>query len=216
MQKMKTKETELELKIARQELTLAIEESTKQSDEYFASVRAVEKAEQDLQDAIEDQKQAREDQIKAKKDLAEATKVTAESILTEALAVKELEKAFGSFEAGTFKRTMEEIALLTDRTVAEIEKAFANAGLTAESFNVPVSDGGGGSDAIVEGAPTFEDTGSSEDGSSWIWIWWWIWRISNIATSKIFTTFSIDNERFETVTQDAIISLQKQGKRVVI
>ena len=212
----KTKETELELKIARQELTLAIEESTKQSDEYFASVRAVEKAEQDLQDAIEDQKQAREDQIKAKRDLAEATKVTAESILTEALAVKELEKAFGSFEAGTFKRTMEEIALLTDRTVAEIEKAFANAGLTAESFNVPVSDGGGGSNAIVEGAPSFEQSGSNEDGSVGSGSGGGSGGSQTLQPVKIFTTFSIDNERFETVTQDAIISLQKQGKRVII
>lgn len=212
----KTKETELELKIARQELTLAIEESTKQSDDYFASVRAVEKAEQDLQDAIEDQKQAREDQIKAKRDLAEATKVTAESILTEALAVKELEKAFGSFEAGTFKRTMEEIALLTDRTVAEIEKAFANAGLTAESFNVPVSDGGGGSDAIVEGAPSFEESGSNEDGSVGSGSGGGSGGSQTLQPVKIFTTFSIDNERFETVTQDAIISLQKQGKRVII
>jgi hypothetical protein len=212
----KTKETELELKIAREELTLAIEESTKQSDDYFASVRAVEKAEQDLQDAIEDQKQAREDQIKAKKDLAEATKITAQSLLEEALAVKELEKAFGSFEAGTFKRTMEEIALLTDRTVAEIERAFANAGLTADSFSVPTSDGGGGSDAIIEGAPTFEDTGSSEDGSVGAGTGGSGGGSQTLQPVKIFTTFSIDNERFETVTQDAIINLQKQGKRVIL
>ena len=135
--------------------------------------------------------------------------------MEEALAVKELEKAFGSFEAGTFKRTMEEIALLTDRTVAEIEKAFANAGLTADSFSVP---SGGGTDtsskAIIEGAPTFEETGTNEDG-----------QVGNGAPAggsqtlqpvKIFTTFSIDNERFETVTQDAIINLQKQGKRVIL
>ena len=58
---------------------------------------------------------AREEQIQAKKDLAEATKVSAESLLTEALAVKELEKAFGSFEGETFKQTLEEIAKLTGR-----------------------------------------------------------------------------------------------------
>ena len=62
-----------------------------------------------LQKAIEDQKKAREDQIQAKKDLAEATEVSAENLLTEALAVKELEKAFGSFEAGTFKELLKRL-----------------------------------------------------------------------------------------------------------
>ena len=33
---------------------------------------------------------------------------------------------------------------------------------------------------------------------------------------KIYTTLNISNERFETVTQDALISLQKQGKRVIL
>ena len=33
---------------------------------------------------------------------------------------------------------------------------------------------------------------------------------------KIFTTLNISGERFETVTQDAIINLQKQGKRILI
>ena len=134
-------------------------------------------------------------------------------ILTEALAIKELEKAFGSFEAGTFKRTLEEIALLTDRKISEIEEAFRNAGLTAESFSPPTG-GGGGSDTASDStdAPTFADTGTGNAGSpaggggdSQV-----------LQPVKIFTTFSIDNERFETVTQDALISLQRQGKRVII
>ena len=62
---------------------------------------------------------------KLRKILLKQLKDSAESILTEALAVKELEKAFGSFEAGTFKRTLEEIAKLTERTVGEIETLFA-------------------------------------------------------------------------------------------
>ena len=33
---------------------------------------------------------------------------------------------------------------------------------------------------------------------------------------KIYTTLQIDNERFQTVTQDALIQLQKQGKKVII
>jgi len=33
---------------------------------------------------------------------------------------------------------------------------------------------------------------------------------------KIFTTLNISGERFESVTQDAIINLQKQGKRILI
>ena len=84
-------------------------------------------------------------------------------ILTEALAIKELEKAFGSFEAGTFKRTLEEIALLTDRKISEIEQAFANAGLTAESFKAPSGGGSNGTTGseIVE-APSFAETGELE------------------------------------------------------
>ena len=129
-----SRQAELELILAKEELIELEAEATAQSDKFHDAVREVEKAEEDLKDAIEDQKQAREDQIQAKKELAEATKVSAEMILTEALAIKELEKAFGSFEAGTFKRTLEEIALLTDRKISEIEQAFANAGLTADSF----------------------------------------------------------------------------------
>ena len=161
-----SRQAELELILAKEELIELEAEATAQSDKFHDAVREVEKAEEDLKDAIEDQKQAREDQIQAKKELAEATKVSAEMILTEALAIKELEKAFGSFEAGTFKRTLEEIALLTDRKISEIEQAFANAGLTAESFSPP-SGGGGGSDTtsdVVE-APSFAETGNESNGS---------------------------------------------------
>ena len=210
-----SRQAELELILAKEELIELEAEATAQSDKFHDAVREVEKAEEDLKDAIEDQKQAREDQIQAKKELAEATKVSAEMILTEALAIKELEKAFGSFEAGTFKRTLEEIALLTDRKISEIEQAFANAGLTAESFKAPDGGGGGGSDSSgsdTTDAPTFADTGTGNGGSpaggggdKQV-----------LQPVKIFTTFSIDNERFETVTQDALISLQRQGKRVII
>ena len=140
-----SREKELELILAKEELIELEAEATAQSDAYHDAVREVERAEEDLAEAIEDQKKARDEQIKAKKDLAEATKDSAESILTEALAVKELEKAFGSFEAGTFKRTLEEIAKLTERKIAEIEEAFANAGLTEESFSAPDTSSGGGS-----------------------------------------------------------------------
>ena len=169
----------------------------------------MERAEEDLAEAIENQKKARDEQIKAKKDLAEATKDSAESILTEALAVKELEKAFGSFEAGTFKRTLEEIAKLTERTVGEIETLFANAGLTEESFSAPDTSSGGGSPDVTE-APTFSETAQETNNQS-----------SSAGGSvsqpvKIYTTLQIDNERFQTVTQDALIQLQKQGKKVII
>ena len=156
------------------------------------------------------------DRIQAKKDLAEATKISAENILTEALAIKELEKAFGSFEGETFKRTLEEIALVTGRKIAEIEQAFANAGLTAGSFTAPDSGSSSGS-SEVSSAPTFAESNSSESGGVG----------SGSGNSggtggstsqpiKIFTTLNIGSEKFETVTQDAIIQLQKQGKRVLI
>ena len=204
-----SRKMELELALAKKELNELIDESRSQSDAYFDAVRNVERAEEDLAKAIEDQKKARDEQIQAKKDLAEATKDSAESILTEALAVKELEKAFGSFEAGTFKRTLEEIAKLTERTVSEIETLFANAGLTEESFSAPdTSSGRSGSD--VTEAPTFSETAQETNNQS-----------SSAGGSvaqpvKIYTTLQIDNEKFQTVTQDALIQLQKQGKKVVI
>ena len=203
-----SREAELELILAKEELIELEAEATAQSDKFHDAVREVEKAEEDLKDAIEDQKQAREDQIQAKKDLAEATKVSAEMILTEALAIKELEKAFGSFEAGTFKRTLEEIALLTDRKISEIEEAFRNAGLTEESFTTPDGTSNVGSEILD--APSFGETAQENNNQG-----------SNVNGSvaqpvKIFTTLNIDGERFETVTQDALINLQKQGKKVII
>lgn len=204
-----SREKELELILAKEELIQLEAEATAQSDKYHDAVREVERAEEDLAKAIEDQKQAREDQIQAKKDLAEATKDTAESLLTEALAVKELEKAFGSFEAGTFKETMKEIAKLTERSIDEIERAFANAGLTEESFSAPDTSSGVVGTEISE-APTFSETAQESNNQG-----------ANTGGSvaqpvKIFTTLQIDNERFQTVTQDAMIQLQKQGKRVII
>ena len=211
-----SREMELELILAKEELVELEKKATEQSDSYFDAVRSVQRAEEDLAEAVEDQKQAREDQIQAKKDLAEATKISADNILTEALAVKELEKAFGSFEAGTFKKTLEEIALLTGRKIAEIEQAFANAGLTESSFTAPDSGSTGGSTPPVA-TPTFGESNSNETG--------------NVGTGsganggaggsvaqpvKIYTTLNIGSEKFETVTQDAIINLQKQGKRVLI
>ena len=211
-----SREMELELILAKEELIELEKEAEAQSDKYHDAVRSVQRAEEDLAEAVEDQKQAREDQIQAKKDLAEATKISADNILTEALAVKELEKAFGSFEAGTFKKTLEEIALLTGRKIAEIEQAFANAGLTESSFTAPDSGSTGGSTPPVA-TPTFAESNSNETG--------------NVGTGsganggaggsvaqpvKIYTTLNIGSEKFETVTQDAIINLQKQGKRVLI
>ena len=209
-----TRETELELAIAKAELNELIEESTKQSDKYFDAVRSVEQAEEDLAEAIEDQKKAREEQIQAKKDLAEATKVSAESILEEALAMKELQDAFGSFEGETFIKTLERISEITGRKIEEIRSAFANAGLTAGSFDVPSPSGGdGGGDPDIEPPPTFGDSDSGGDGSAGAGAGTGSGANQPI---KIYTTLNIDSERFETVTQDAMIRLQKQGKKILI
>ena len=205
-----SREKELELILAKEELIELEKEAEAQSDKYFEAVRNVQKAEEDLQDAIEDQKKAREEQIQAKKDLAEATKISAENILTEALAVKELEKAFGSFEAGTFKRTLEEIAKLTGRKIAEIESAFANAGLTADSFQAPNNTSNNLGSEVVD-PPTFSESNNNETSNN---------NAGSIGSTaqpvKIYTTLNIGSERFETVTQDALISLQKQGKKILL
>ncbi len=200
-----SREKELELIIAKRELAEATSQATEVDQVHFDFLEKVKKAEEDLQKAIEDQKKAREDQIKAKEDLAEATKVSAENLLTEALAVKELEKAFGSFEAGTFKATLEEIAKLTGRKIDEIEEAFKNAGLTEGAFGVP--EGTSTPPPVIE-APTFPETvneTNNQGGSS-----------TTNQPIKIFTTLNIGSEKFETVTQDALISLQKQGKKVLL
>ena len=206
-----SRKMELELALAKKELNELIAESKAQSDDYFDAVKEVEKAEEDLAQAIEDQKKAREEQIQAKKDLAEASKVTAENILEEALAVKALQDAFNQFEGGSFMATIEKLAELTNRKVSEISNAFASAGLTADAFTPPPSTGGGS--ANIEPPPSLGDLASSENNNTG----------GNTGGSgtvqqpvKIFTTLNISGERFETVTQDALINLQKQGKKILI
>ena len=205
-----SRKMELELALAKKELNELIAESKAQSDDYFDAVKEVEKAEEDLAKAVEDQKTARDEQIQAKKDLAEASKVTAENILDEALAVKALQDAFNQFEGGSFMATIEELAELTGRKVAEISNAFASAGLTAGSFTPP-STGGGSTN--IEPPPSLGELASSENNNTG----------GNTGGSgtvqqpvKIFTTLNISGERFETVTQDALINLQKQGKKILI
>ena len=201
-----SREKELELILAKQELNELIDESRRQSDAYFDAVKEVEKAEEDLAKAVEDQKKAREEQIQAKKDLAEASKITAENILDEALAVKALEDAFGQFDAGTFQATLERLSEITGRKIDEISSAFANAGLTADAFTAP---SGGGT--TVEPPPTLEGLASDTSGGTGN-------GGGNGASQpvKIFTTLNIDGQRFEQVTQDAVINLQKQGKKILI
>jgi len=205
-----SRKMELELALAKKELNELIAESKAQSDSYFDAVREVEKAEEDLAKAVEDQKTAREEQIQAKKDLAEASKVTAENILDEALAIKALQDAFNQFEGGSFMATIEELAELTGRKVAEISNAFANAGLTASSFTPPST---GGGSPNIEPPPSLGELASSENNNTG----------GNTGGSgtvqqpvKIYTTLNISGERFETVTQDALINLQKQGKKILI
>ena len=206
-----SREKELELILAKEQLIELEAEATAQSDAYHEAVKSVTDAEEDLAKAVEDQKKAREEQIQAKKDLAKATEVSAEALLTEALAVKELEKAFGSFEGETFKQTLEEIAKLTGRKIAEIEEAFANAGLTEDSFTAPsTSSDSAGSGSTTEPPPTFPETVDSSGGSGGAG------GGAGVQPLKIYTTLNIGSEKFETVTQDALIRLQKQGKKVLL
>ena len=202
-----SRKMELELALAKKELNELIAESKAQSDDYFDAVKEVEKAEEDLAQAIEDQKKAREEQLQAKKDLAEASKVTAENILEEALAVKALQDAFNQFEGGSFMATIEKLAELTNRKVSEISNAFASAGLTADAFTPP----SGGGSADIEPPPTLGELGNETGGTVPS-------GGSNTVQQpvKIFTTLNISGERFETVTQDALINLQKQGKKILI
>ena len=100
----------------------------------------------------------------------------------------------------------EEIAKLTGRKIAEIEEAFKNAGLTEGSFSVPDGTDSGGD---VIDAPTFEETGNENNNQGGN-------QGGSVQPIKIFTTLNIGSEKFETVTQDALISLQKQGKKVLL
>ena len=88
--------------------------------------------------------------------------------------------------------------------------AAANAGLTEGSFSAPDTSSGVGTPVVTE-APTFSETAEENNkqgaGSS---------GGSVAQPVKIYTTLQIDNERFQTVTQDALIQLQRQGKKVII
>ena len=130
--------------------------------------------------------------------------------------MKELQDAFGSFEGETFIKTLERISEITGRKIEEIRLAFANAGLTAGSFNVPPPSGGGGNgdgNPDVEPPPTFGDSDSGGDGNLGAGAGA---GSGDVQPIKIYTTLNIDSERFETVTQDAMIRLQKQGKKILL
>ena len=107
--------------------------------------------------------------------------------------------------------TIEELAELTNRKVSEISNAFASAGLTADAFTPPPATGGGS--ANIEPPPSLGDLAGAENNNTG----------GNTGGSgtvqqpvKIYTTLNIAGERFETVTQDALINLQKQGKKILI
>ena len=105
--------------------------------------------------------------------------------------------------------TIEKLADLTNRKVSEISNAFASAGLTPDSFSPPT---GGSPPPAVEPPPTLGELASSESSNT-------TGNTSSGSTNqpvKIFTTLQIDSERFQTVTQDAVIQLQKQGKKILI
>ena len=79
--------------------------------------------------------------------------------------------------------------------------------MTEGSFSVPDGTDSGGD---VIDAPTFEETGNennNQQGGN---------QGGSVQPIKIFTTLNIGSEKFETVTQDALISLQKQGKKVLL
>ena len=105
--------------------------------------------------------------------------------------------------------TIEKLAELTNRKVSEITNAFANAGLTAGSFSPPSN---AGSSPSIEPPPTLGQVAGSDNSSP---------NTTSTSSStaqpvKIYTTLNIGSERFETVTQDAIINLQKQGKKILL
>ena len=69
-------------------------------------------------------------------------------------------------------------------------------------------DGTSSTPPVVE-APTFEETGNENNNQGGN-------QGGSVQPIKIFTTLNIGSEKFETVTQDALISLQKQGKKVLL
>ena len=115
-----------------------------------------------------------------------------------------------SDKGGSFMATIEKLAELTNRKVSEISNAFASAGLTADAFTPPST---GGGSANIEPPPSLGDLAGAENNNTG----------GNTGGSgtvqqpvKIYTTLNIAGERFETVTQDALINLQKQGKKILI
>mgnify|MGYP001391091244 CR=1 FL=1 len=73
-------------------------------------------------------------------------------------------------------------------------------------FSVPDGTDSGGE---VIDAPTFEETGNENNNQGG-------GAGGTAQPIKIFTTLNIGSEKFETVTQDALINLQKQGKKILI
>ena len=80
--------------------------------------------------------------------------------------------------------------------------------MTESSFKAPETSSSVVAETVE--APTFDETAESSGGSGGAG------GGAGVQPLKIYTTLNIGSEKFETVTQDAIISLQKQGKKVLL
>lgn len=202
----------LEYQVAQLDLAEATQRANEQSNEYKSLLDEVKRAEENVSTAKEVHEESIDRVAEAQRELNEATEDTFTSLLAEAEAVDELQSALDGFEGGNFTDAMNLIAEKTGETFATILNEFNDLKNSLGSdFNPSVVDTASSSEP-----PPLTEFGSDSSSSSGN-------KTNNGGSTggsnqpvKIYTTLQIDNERFETVTQNALINLQRQGKKITI
>ena len=203
----------LEFQVAQLDLAEATQRSQEQSNEYRNLLDEVTRAEENVASAQGFHEEATKRVAEAQEELKEATDDTFQSLLAEAQAVEELQSALDGFENGNFIDAITLIAEKTGETFTDIlnefnalksqlGSGFSPSAITPDPGSLPPPLTEIGSES--ESAPGNGRNGNS--GSTG----------SAQQPVKIYTTLQIDNERFETVTQNALINLQKQGKKIIL
>ena len=213
----------LELSVAQLDLDEAIARAGETSSEYRNLQDEVTRAEEEVARAKESHKDSVDRLSEAQKELQTATDDTFQSLVEEAIAVDNLQSVMDAFSGQGFNDTMQLIANKTGESFAEILNQYQSLVNSLNGFTPPPSPSPGPGDIpgtndnptppLGPGSipPPDVDLGDTDTVSTPGH------RTPGGATPlKIHTTLQIDNERFETVTQKAILDLQRKGHKILL
>jgi TP901 family phage tail tape measure protein len=210
----------LELQLAKEQLTKLIQESTAVSQEEQRALENITRAEEELTRA-EDLRTEAVDRVKeAQERLNKVTEKSARNLLEQALAQEQLTKALANFGEGTkgYEDAIQKIADITGEKLGVVDSLFENLFTKAEKLNnlgVPGLGGGGSGAGGGGGAgkyptPTVQSSGiaSVSDFNAGK-------TTGNNIVVNVGGALASSDEITEAVAE-AMIRAQKQGIKVII